>query len=443
MDRRLSRSICSAVLAWLAVSLGVSTALGVEQGTSTAKAISHDERQERRDRLISNGTLRDGGKALEQYDVEDLSDRDLQALTENDRRLLKRVGIRYGVSDEGLAWLRGATELCSLAYENFSIGDRGLENLGQLKGLNRLYIRLDDKGRDGSFSTSGIKRLGQLSCLRELQLTGFGFTDLDIKELSPLLQLRKLTISSPRLSDAALQYVANLPNLEELEFTAGELRGSGLAYLSNHHSLKKLTLDARRYDGQGLSNLAELRSLRILSLPGFATISDTTSAELSPLTQLTHLSFRGTGATSCTDETLVSVAKLHDLESLSVGNCRITDQGVAHLSDFNHLRELILAGEFVSLTDSGMKSISSLKDLRKLLLDSDKNEFSDVGIQQLGRLKHLDWLALRSNRITDKGVKSLVERGTLRHLNIEGNKLTDAGRRMASAINRREYTSKD
>lgn len=415
-----------------------------KQQQSAANEMSQEERQERRDRLISKGILRDGGKSIEQYDVEDVSDRDLQALTSSDLRSLRRVALSYRVGDEGLTCLRQASCLSWLGYENLRIGDGGLKAIGQLRGLRHLLLNIQDQRvEDLSLSASGLKHLGNLSCLTELRAWGHGINDDGVKELARLKQLRSLDIASPLLGDIALQYVATLPNLEELTYRAGEFEGSGLVYLANHPRLKKLTLDGLRFKGHGLSKLSGMKSLRILNMPGYATISDTTVAELTPLAQVTHLSFRGTGARSCGDKTFSAVGKLHKLESLSIGNCTITDYGIAQLRGCTHLQELILSGDFADLSDKGLQSIASFESLRKLLVDKGANGITDAGLHHLTRLKHLEWLALDSNQVTDGGIREMTHLGNLRYLVIDGTRVTDAGRDVAKRLSQHRNASEN
>jgi Leucine-rich repeat (LRR) protein len=413
------------------------------QQHSVANEMSEKERQERRDRLVAKGILRDGGKSIEQYDVEDISDRDLQALTPSDLRALRRVSL-IGVGDKGLACLRQASCLSWLGYEGLHIGDEGLKAIGQLRGLRHLLLDIQDQRvEDRSISASGLKHLGNLSCLTELQLYGHGITDDGVKELARLKQLRSLDIASPLIGDHALQYVATLPNLEELTYSAGEFYGSGLANLANHPRLRKLTLDGLRFKGHGLSKLSGIKSLRILNLRGYATISDTTVAELMPLAQVTHLSFRGIGARSCGDKTFSAIGKLHQLESLSIGNCTITDDGVAQLRGCTHLQELILSGNFADLSDKGVQSIASFESLRKLLVDKGANGITDAGLHHLTRLKHLEWLALDSNQVTDGGIREMTRLCNLRYLVIDGTRVTDAGRDVAKRLSQRQYAAEN
>src|SRR6185295_19387692 len=97
--------------------------------------------------------------------VEDISDSDLQALTRNDLRSLRRISLSYGVSDQGLAYLRQASCLSWLGYENSRIGDEGLKAIGQLSGLRHLFLNIHDQRlEDHSLSANGLKHLANLSC---------------------------------------------------------------------------------------------------------------------------------------------------------------------------------------------------------------------------------------------------------------------------------------
>src|SRR5262249_33110768 len=91
---------------------------------------------------------------------------------------------------------------------------------------------------------------------------------------------------------------------------------------------------------------------------------------------LTGLDLDGT---PITDEGLVHVAELKNLETLSLNRTRISDAGLQHLQGLNKLKKLNLGR--TQLTGPGLQYLKGLNELKQLSLE--KTQIGDAGLQYL------------------------------------------------------------
>ncbi len=106
---------------------------------------------------------------------------------------------------------------------------------------------------------------------------------------------------------------------------------------------------------------------------------------------------------SCTDNELVHVGRLSQVDTVSLPGTRVSDAGLAHLEGLWRLRTLNLWGNKV--TDAGLVHLRGLSRLRWLCLD--QTAVTDRGLEQLVRLPHLETLSVEKTRVTDAGVGEL------------------------------------
>ena len=123
------------------------------------------------------------------------------------------------------------------------------------------------------------------------------------------------------------------------------------------------------------------------------------------------------------------VAKLKDLDLITINETKITDDGLLPLSDLPNLKYLVLRGntqlngvgfanwkgksklETLTLsrcpiTDKGLNSISLLESLVSLNLI--ESRITDDGLKQLKTLRNLENLWLSKTKISNSGIKNIV-----------------------------------
>lgn len=172
-----------------------------------------------------------------------------------------------------------------------------------------------------------------------------------------------------------------------------------------------------------LATLDELAptDLQGLTLP-FTHITAKETDRLKRHTSLRSLSYGP--LSKADDECLKAVSEMKSLESFSVTETEITDNGMKHLRGLTNLRVLVLYGN--KLTGAGTVHLSSLTQLQHLELGHTKVD--DEGLKHLANLKHLEYLSLDGAPVTDRGLEYLENLTELRTLHLGyGPRITDAG----------------
>jgi hypothetical protein len=103
---------------------------------------------------------------------------------------------------------------------------------------------------------------------------------------------------------------------------------------------------------------------------------------------------------------------------------QLTDAGMKEIARFKTVRHLAISGTRV--TDTGLKELLEIKDsLQGLVLGS--LDISDEGLKSVGKLLGLRYLMLgNSPKVTDTGVKELTRLTNLHTLGLTNTKVTDA-----------------
>lgn len=110
---------------------------------------------------------------------------------------------------------------------------------------------------------------------------------------------------------------------------------------------------------------------------------------------------------SITDASLASLRGLSKLQKLSLHGCRrVTDQGLIHLRQLVQLQQLDLSDTPVS--DAGLEHLAGLSQLRVLNLA--RTQVSDAGLTALAELPALKSVDLTKTRVTALGLANLKQR---------------------------------
>ena len=130
-----------------------------------------------------------------------------------------------------------------------------------------------------------------------------------------------------------------------------------------------------------------------------------------------------------TDDELAVLKKLPRINDLTLCNTKVTDAGLANLTDLRQLSRLHLIGCF---SDTGLGHVERLPRLRELSLRGTR--VTDDGLKRLqgfARLQHLD---LSDTQVTDTGLEHLTQLKQLRTLDLHDTKVTDAGLRHLNCL---------
>ncbi len=198
-----------------------------------------------------------------------------------------------------------------------------------------------------------------------------GLTEADYQQIRQLTHLKSFSCTIG-FDDAALKAVAGLPELELFSANGAALTDEGLRTLASFKALKRVAYfhPPKGLKGTGLSALAELPGLEHVTMAGSTDFADEGMAAIGKLTQLKELrtwhygvsagglqslqSLKGLKSLmlgqrlgtsqppTLTDDTMPLLTGLASLESLSLGEARLSLKGLGQLKKLPHLKKLTL-----------------------------------------------------------------------------------------------------
>lgn len=149
-----------------------------------------------------------------------------------------------------------------------------------------------------------------------------------------------------------------------------------------------------------------------------------TDERLALLKDFPHLRKLYLDRTLITDDGLKHLDGLRSLQILSLDDTPVGDEGLAHVALLNpRLLYLLLHG--TKITSNGMRAISPLTNLG--VLDVSMTQINDAGIQHLLPLRRLCSLNLADTRITNDGLKAVAQFSKMRYVDLCGTQITDDG----------------
>ncbi|OWK36957.1 Alanyl-tRNA synthetase [Fimbriiglobus ruber] len=353
---------------------------------------------------------------------------------------LKELGLfTTKLGPKGRGALKQLVGLEALRFVSINITDDDLKELVNHKMLRVLMLSSTEVSDNGLRHLSAFKNLTSLTLYSEKanKVAGQGFTEAGLKCLKDLVQLKSLTLNHLDIGDAGLKELGGLKNLTELNLVGTKLTNEGIKELRGLTSLTTLSLSNTSIDNAGMESLRPLSRLTKLHLAG------------TKVTRLNRLS----GSTQLSDLDLSSAAAVDDLRvfkkltTLTLYNCATGD--LAALGDLKNLEKLYLDHQFLS--DSTLQSLRRAKVLRpwaradnthfwqqhprpvpntlaevtKLWLNGTK--ITDAGLKELVDFPNLTELDLTGSKVTGRGLKSLTQFKQLRTLNVGYTAVTDDG----------------
>ena len=179
--------------------------------------------------------------------------------------------------------------------------------------------------------------------------------------------------------------------------TAISLRGSwvtdtDLRRLNRYAALSVLDLSLTHITDGGMQEIKNLRGISDFNLYFAEYVTDEGVAAIKDWKHLKRLNLHGTKAG---DTALEHIAGLTLLESLDVGSTLMTDVGLERLTSLTNLKQLTMGGN--ELGDAGLQALRQMPNLTYLDLSgrqgNDKNVWSiamsDTGLQAVLTLKNL------------------------------------------------------
>jgi internalin A len=292
------------------------------------------------------------------------------------------------------------TELTELYLVQTDFDDHDVERLKRLPALTKLNLQ------GTKITDAGLTGLGELSSLQSLDLSVTAVTETGLKQLKRLPHLRALSIGcswelpGARLNDAGLKEIAGCSRLNVLSVAGAENTEAGIREIGTLKELSALNLSAVNIKDDWLADLRDLEHLESLTIGEPKT--EFTGAGFRHLSGLKNLHAQLLGK-SDVNESLKDTA-LESLESLSLANAAVTDEGIKHIRGLAHLKLLDLGG--TRITDAALREICELKHLEDFNLFN--TAITDEGLGHLTRLKSLRRLEISGTHVTRSGVQRFV-----------------------------------
>src|ERR1700722_1174375 len=158
---------------------------------------------------------------------------------------------------------------------------------------------------------------------------GGAVKDDDLKPFAALARLKKMLLMHSKITGPGLKHLVGLKDLTELDLSGSKINDAGAKQLAALQQLKTLDISGCKMTGPGYRELAPLTELENLSATGGA-FSDTAAFHVAAnLKQLKKLYVNNNGSLS--DTGVTELAKMPNLETLSVHGTSVNDKGLKAL----------------------------------------------------------------------------------------------------------------
>ncbi|HCS55285.1 hypothetical protein [Rubinisphaera sp.] len=230
----------------------------------------------------------------------------------------------------------------------------------------------------------------QAGIIVELKTDCTNFEDEHYQKLGQLTSLKSLSISGKNLSDHQLEMLSGLTELESILINGSELTDEGYRHFKAFQKLKTLSLfhpsrNCEDFTGSGLAYLKDLPRLERLTFAG-ATAGDEAFAAVGKIAQLKEFRQWHNWETPNAIKHLVG---LKQLESLQMGQ-RLPRWGTSSAPSFD---------------DETLEVIAQIKSLKRLTFQEAR--LSAAGLLQLQSLPELEQVKLSLIDISKSDVETI------------------------------------
>lgn len=266
-------------------------------------------------------------------------------------------------------------------------------------------------------NTNSLEPLKKLKDLRSLGLTGF--SSIDHASLSGLKRLERLQLGSCRIDQQTASAIGNMVQLQYLDLSSSELADGNLEFLKKLKRLEELDLTAAGFNPQQLEVLQRLPRMTTLSLSSSEVVNsdfvylpdhlesltlidcDIDDQGLTPIAQMQNLVDLDLDGTKVTNEGIKQLSKLGQLYKLDLSNTEVTASGLKALKSFPSLESLVLNG--ITIDDEKVEAIKSLERITHL--DLYKTELSDEQFLSLSSLMQLESVSIEIDSISESALE--------------------------------------
>ncbi|WP_146119055.1 hypothetical protein [Blastopirellula marina] len=259
--------------------------------------------------------------------------------------------------------------LYMLCLHESSLSDTDIEVIAslQLRHLTLNGTRLTPKQ---------FQRLGTISTLESLELSGAAASDAHLRQLPSFTQLPFLWLKGIDLSPESLKPLAGNPNLEVLVIESSSFdTDEAFEPITKLHQLRQLNLNNTPIDESMLEMVSQMNGLRGFSCShwGETPLFECTATDVAKLRSLGTLRRLNLIAFALNDETLRGLGQITQLESLGIDGSQVTEKGLLHLRGLEQLKEITLFG--AQLSDEKMRRLEEMPALQWLSIGGNKQKF--------------------------------------------------------------------
>ena len=249
------------------------------------------------------------------------------------------------VTDDWLKRLVGMTTLRRLDLANCAVKGDGLRHVGTLTSLQELNLTLTPVNDDG------LKHLGGLTELRILGLASTQCTGTGFAHFQALRKLESVNFHFTPLNDAGLRAISQVPISGRLWFAHTHFTDAGAASLAALKQLKRCGIGSmeKASSGEAVAALEKLPLEDLSLLDNQATPGGLVHA--AKIVTLRRLD--ASHAPSVGDDSLKLLAQLPQLEEFKLGSAQVTDDGIQVLATIKSLKKVFLSG-IKTVTPSGV-----------------------------------------------------------------------------------------
>lgn len=285
-----------------------------------------------------------------------------------------------------------------------------LKELGELQHLAMNHTK----------SSEWMASLSQLPKLEVLETYRCNITDKTLQHLKTVKSLRQLTLEVGTITDDGLKVLVGLERLESLSLQHMPITNEGLKTIARIPNLKKVVLVDLKVTPEGFLALRDSPIEEVLWWD-----EDRWYHEILPyLVQMKNLKRLALSLGTNSDQVADQISSMRSLEQLNLHGHQLSDDGLRKLSKLTTLRRLDISLDFEAnmkhytnrISDRGLESLVTLKNLESLGLS--RTPVTDVGLQHIAKLPALKHLGLSLTKVTSKGLSLLSERNQLETLDI-------------------------
>jgi hypothetical protein len=306
---------------------------------------------------------------------------------------VEKIGGKIHFSPVGSEWLYLAT------------GDEGMEIFDIPSAIDLYNGNNPLKGKGGRNELANddwLKHVVLCHSLQKLDLANCEIHGDGLKYVGEINNLRELNLTLSPIDDSALKHLAGLSELRTLGLASTKCTGTGLEYLKDLEHLENVNLHFTPVNDAGLKAIAQLPLSGRLWL-GHTHFTDEGAKHLANLTKLKRCGL-GSMEKASSGEAVAALVNL-PLEDLTLLDNQATPVGVAHAAKITTLQKLDIS-HGPTVGDESLPQLAAMPELTELRIGS--AQLTDDGLQALATAKKLKKLALTGvKKVTPAGVERL------------------------------------